>query len=290
MPTTGEVRLNNGADGKPGYSSSFSHDEEAAEPGYYAVTLKDYGVRAELTSTTRVGMHRYRFPAGAPAHVILDLTHRDTLVEASLAVVSDTEVSGLRRSTGWARDQVVYFVIRFSRPFGESAQRARIACVRSISAARAIRCSSRISSPAVSVEGARKNIDAELPGWDFDAARRAASQTWDRALSKIVSQGFVQMRDERVRFYTALYHTMLTPNFLWTRTAAIAGATGRFTRPTASPITPSSRCGTPSARCIRCSPSSIAPARVTSSRRFSGRTWRVDGCPCGSLRATKPTR
>ena len=210
MPTTGEVRLNNGADGKPGYSSSFSHDEEAAEPGYYAVTLKDYGVRAELTSTTRVGMHRYRFPAGAPAHVILDLTHRDTLVEASLAVVSDTEVSGLRRSTGWARDQVVYFVIRFSRPFGESAREGpdRVRAFDFGSAGDPLLIKVGIS--AVSVEGARKNIDAELPGWDFDAARRAASQTWDRALSKIVVEGGT--RDERVRFYTALYHTMLTPN------------------------------------------------------------------------------
>ena len=115
MPTTGDIRLNNGADHRPGYSSAFSHDEEVAKPGYYAVTLKDYGIRAELTTTVRVGMHRYTFPKGQPAHVILDLEHRDEVKEASIDIVNDREVAGVRRSTSWARDQVVYFVIRFSQ-------------------------------------------------------------------------------------------------------------------------------------------------------------------------------
>ena len=212
MPTTGAVRLNNGADGKPGYSSAFSHDDEIAAPGYYAVTLKDYGVRAELTTTTRAGVHRYTFPSGQPAHVVLDLEHRDQLLESALDIVSDTEVAGLRRSTGWARDQVVYFVIRFSRPLSGGA-----AASATPSTKRAFDFGSaggtllvKVGISAVSVEGARKNLDAEVPGWDFDAVRHAADAAWERELSKVTVEGGT--KDDRVRFYTSLYHAMLTPN------------------------------------------------------------------------------
>lgn len=227
MPTTGEVRLNNGADGRPGYSSTFSHDEEVAKPGYYAVTLKDYGIRAELTTTLRVGMHRYTFPKGQPAHVILDLEHRDEVTGASIDIVNDREVAGVRRSTGWARDQVVYFVIRFSRPFsspgtpglqgpayegpayGGPAQDNRLK--------RAFDFGSgggalllKVGISAVSVEGARKNLEAEIPGWDFDKVREAADSAWERELSKIRVEGGTP--EQRTIFYTALYHSMLTPN------------------------------------------------------------------------------
>ena len=212
MPTTGDVRLNNGADGKPGYSSAFSHDDEMAVPGYYAVTLKDYSVRAELTTTTRVGIHRYTFPSAQPAHVVLDLEHRDQLLESALDIVSDTEVAGLRRSTGWARDQVVYFVIRFSRPFsGGAAANATPPTKRAFdfgSAGGTLLVKVGIS--AVSVEGARKNLDAEVPGWDFDAVRHAADAAWERELSKVTVEGGT--KDDRIRFYTSLYHAMLTPN------------------------------------------------------------------------------
>lgn len=210
MPTTGEVRLHNGADGRPGYASAFTHDEETAAPGYYAVTLKDYGIRAELTATVRTGMHRYALPAGRPAHVILDLEHRDELKDASLEVVSDTEVAGHRRSTGWARDQIVYFVARFSRPFtspaSQSAGRKRALSFGSGGGALLV----KVGISAVSVEGARKNLDTELPGWDFDAVRKAADAAWERELSKLRVEGGT--RDQRVTFYTALYHAMLAPN------------------------------------------------------------------------------
>jgi predicted alpha-1,2-mannosidase len=215
MPTTGAIRFNNGADGRPGYASAFSHAEELAKPGYYAVTLRDYGIRAELTTTLRVGMHRYSFPREAPAHVILDLEHRDTLTEASIDVVGDTEAVGVRRSSSWARDQVVYFVIRFSRPFkaavpppaGGPAPRVK----------RAFDFGSggepllvKVGISAVSVEGARRNLEAEIPGWDFDAVRKAADSGWERELSKIRVDGGTSR--QRTIFYTALYHAMLTPN------------------------------------------------------------------------------
>ena len=211
MPMTGEPRLNNGANGQPGYSSTFSHDEEVAKPGYYAVTLKDHAIRAELTTTLRVGIHRYTLPAARPAHVILDLEHRDELREVTIDVVSDTEVTGVRRSRSWARDQVVYFVVRFSRPFANRAEGSATANKRSFdfgSGGEPLLVKVAIS--AVSVEGARKNLEAELPGWDFDAVRSAASAAWERELSKIRVEG--GSAAQRTVFYTALYHAMLAPN------------------------------------------------------------------------------
>ena len=221
MPATGEVRLNNGADGRPGYSSAFTHAEEVARPGYYAVTLKDYDIRAELTTTLRAAMHRYAFPKGQPGHVVLDLEHRDKLTETSINVVSDTEVTGLRRSTSWARDQVVYFVIRFSRPVGRVAASVKVpespegTLVSDLKGAFNVGSDGgqllvKVGISAVSVEGARKNLDAEIPGWDFEAVRKAADQAWERELSKIRVNGGT--KDQQTIFYTALYHAMLTPN------------------------------------------------------------------------------
>ena len=211
MPMTGDARLHNGADGKPGYSSAFDHAEEVAKPGYYAVTLKDHNVRAELTTTLRAGIHRYTLPKGMPAHVILDLEHRDPLREAAINVVNDSEVSGVRRSRSWARDQVVYFVIRFSRPFtaatGPDAHPHKRGFDFGSSGDPLL---VKVAISAVSIEGARKNLDAEIPGWNFDDVRRAADDRWERELSRIRVEGGT--RDQRVQFYTALYHAMLAPN------------------------------------------------------------------------------
>ena len=209
MPMTGDARLNNGADGHPGYSSAFSHDDEVARPGYYAVTLKDHAIRAELTTTLRVGMHRYSFPQGRPGHVILDLEHRDPLTGAAIEIVSDREVAGFRRSSSWARDQVIYFVVRFSRAFaspGEGTALKKAFGFGSEGGTLLV----KVGISAVSVEGARRNLDAEVPGWDFDAVRKAADAAWDRELSRIRVSGGT--REQRVTFYTALYHVMLTPN------------------------------------------------------------------------------
>jgi predicted alpha-1,2-mannosidase len=212
MPSTGDVRLNNGADGRPGYASAFSKDTEVARPGYYAVTLQDSGIRAELTTTTRVGMHRYQLPAAAPAFVVLDLDHRDALLESAITPLGDREVVGLRRSRSWARDQVVYFVIRFSRPFssaeggGFPPDRRRAFTFGSSGGPLLV----KVAISAVSIDGARRNMDAELPGWDFEAVRGQADAAWERELSKIRVDGGT--REQRVVFYTALYHSMLAPN------------------------------------------------------------------------------
>jgi predicted alpha-1,2-mannosidase len=210
MPMSGEPRLNNGADGRPGYSSAFSHDDEIARPGYYAVTLRDHGVRVELTTTLRAALHRYAFPQGRPAHVILDLEHRDRLLGADIEVVNEREIAGFRRSSSWARDQVVYFVMRFSKPFTigrDEAAEAKRALSFGVNAGTVL---VKVGISAVSVEGARRNLDAEIAGWDFEQVRRAADAAWERELAKIrVRGGSVS---QRTTFYTALYHVMLTPN------------------------------------------------------------------------------
>ncbi len=187
------------------------------------MTLRDSGVRAELTTTLRAGLHRYAFPAGRPARVVLDLTHRDQVLDSSLTTVSDQELTGHRRSRSWAQDQRLFFVIRFSQPFAESLISKGDQPNDSLdettgTAIKAVFDFGALSEPlqvkvgisAVSVEGARRNLDAELPGWDFDAVRRAADVAWERELGRIRVEGGA--RDQRVVFYTALYHSMLTPN------------------------------------------------------------------------------
>jgi len=223
MPVTGDVRLDNRVDGTPGYSSAFTHAAERAEPGYYAVTLDDFGVRAELTTTLRAALHRYAFPAGRPAHVVLDLVHRDDVLDSSIDLSGATEVTGHRRSSSWAKDQRIYFVLRFSRPFdalalqsaGQLDRTARHAEGTALKAVfdfgdRGGELFVKVGISAVSVDGARRNLDAELAGWDFDAVRRAASDAWERELGRIRVDG--GSHDQRIVFYTALYHAMLTPN------------------------------------------------------------------------------
>ena len=123
MPVSGEARLERGDPAKPGsgYSSRFSHDSETAEPGYYAVTLADYGVRAELTAGARIGVHRYAFPQGKPAHVIVDL--RTSMYDypgkvqwSRIRVRPDGTVTGFRETRGWAPGRQLYFALRFSQP------------------------------------------------------------------------------------------------------------------------------------------------------------------------------
>ena len=210
MPGIGEVRLENGAGGGPGYASSFSKATEEAAPGYYAVTLADSGVRVELTATERVGLHRYTFPAGAPAHVVLDLEHRDEVLDAWMRFVGDREIEGFRRSRAWAADQRVYFVARFSRPFEErgSAEGGRKGFVRLGRAGGPVVVAVGIS--AVSVEGARRNLDAEAADGDFDAARVGADAAWEHELGRIRVEGGTA--EQQTVFYTALYHCLIAPN------------------------------------------------------------------------------
>ncbi len=225
MPTTGETRWNNGADGKPGYGSHFKHSSETAEPGYYKVALDDYSITAELTATTRAGMHSYTFPAGNASNILVDLFHRDEVLESSIKVISNTQVEGLRRSRSWAENQYVYFVAEFSKPFSsyeiavdnktqpgisEAGNKKNIKAIFHFSTTAGEKILVKVGISAVSTDGARLNLQTEIPGWDFDKVRNNAREAWQNELSKITVEGGTET--QKTIFYTALYHTMVNPN------------------------------------------------------------------------------
>ncbi|WP_083490731.1 GH92 family glycosyl hydrolase [Stenotrophomonas humi] len=242
MPTTGELKLERGNPDQPlsGYTSRFRHATESAQPGYYAVTLDDSNVRAELTASARVGMHRYTFPAGKPAHVVLDLRtsmydYPGKILWSRIRVRPDGTITGFRETRGWAPGRQLYFALRFSQPLsghqlhdteqdvpykgfpppGEKnpEQRAQIEGRQLVAAfdvapAAGTPLLVKVAISPVSEEGAIANLDAEAPGWDFDGMRAAAKQQWSEALSAVDAQG---SEAQRTRFYTALYHTLLGP-------------------------------------------------------------------------------
>jgi len=221
MPVTGNVSLAN-----YGYRSGFhpTPEGEKASAGYYQVYLDKYQIKAELTSTKRAGFHRYTFPAAADAGFVIDLKHRDKVLESSLRLNSDTEVEGMRVSRSWAERQIVYFVARFSKPYTSCRINNKYATVsvgEEITGDSIIACFNfstignekilvKVGLSAVSFEGARKNLDAEISGWDFDKTVRDASTAWNIELGKIIAEGGTP--EQNVIFYTALYHSFLTPN------------------------------------------------------------------------------
>ena len=252
MPMTGELRTTAGdeADPSTGYRSAFRHEEEAAVPGYYSVVLDDHGIRAELTVTERAGFHRYTFRRSRLAHVIIDLQHGlgDRVRSSEIKIENGTEISGYRRSDGWADDHTVYFVARFSKPFAESGtvldgapnpggRRARGKDVKgfvTFSTEENEQILVKVGISAVSVAGARKNLDAEIPGWEFEGVRSRAAHAWSEALGSIRIE---TPSDETERiFYTALYHTILCPNLFTDVDGRYRRADGKIHRTTAGPI------------------------------------------------------
>lgn len=243
MPVTGEVKLERGDAGKPGsgYTSRFRHADEVAEPGYYAVTLDEHAVRAELTASARVGVHRYTFPKNKPAHVVVDLRtsmydYPGKVLWSRLRLRPDGTVTGFRETRGWAPGRQLYFAMRFSRPVSghqfhdteqdviykgfpppgekDPMQRAQIEgrqLVAALDFADAVGQSLvvKVAISPVSEDSAIANLDAEVPGWDFDRVRRDARAQWTQALGAVDIDAPEPMRRS---FYTALYHTFMGPS------------------------------------------------------------------------------
>ena len=242
MPTLGTPNTINIKDNDPklGYASAFSHQKEKALPGYYAVLLEDDNIQVELTATTRVGMHKYVFPKSSQSNVILDLTHRDALLEGSyIEVISPTKIQGLRRSSSWAKDQWLYFAIEFSQPFTIAGIKDTAGYSKTSNAGfkpliisgnelKAYFSFNTINTQTVMVKcalspvsciGAWKNMQAELPHWDFEKVKNEAAYIWNYELSKIMVSSIADEKklltdsdNKLVIFYTALYHSMLAPN------------------------------------------------------------------------------
>lgn len=228
MPTTGEIKLEAGSRENPtaGYRSRFKHENEKASPGYYSVFLDDHKVNVELTATTRVGFHKYTFPKSNEANIIIDLTHGigERTVDAGLKIVSDTEIEGYKKSSGWNNGHTVYFVAKFSKPFGSHGisvdGKINTAALtgEGKTAKGYVRYNTaeneavlvKVAISHVSIEGARKNMQAELKGWDFEKTKLKAENIWEKELQKITVEGGTKA--QRTNFYTALYHTFISPN------------------------------------------------------------------------------
>ncbi|WP_375436097.1 GH92 family glycosyl hydrolase [uncultured Hymenobacter sp.] len=226
MPYTGPLKTDKGQQKAPhqGYLSRYSHQREIAKPGYYAVTLDDYGIRVELTSTERVGFHRYTFPAGGKeAHVIIDLKEGidDKATDTHIEQVDPQTFVGYRFSKGWANDQRLYFAIKTSVPVpqfavyeeaqqlpGKSGQGKAIKGLFNFAKAPAT-FQMRVGISPVSSKNALANIAAEIPGWNFAAVQQAADEKWNRELSKVT----IETKDPAARriFYTAMYHAFFAP-------------------------------------------------------------------------------
>jgi len=219
MPFTGSVQWN-----KEDYRSPFSHKNEKASPGYYEVLLDKSGIRAQLTTSIRSGMHQYTFPADAKdASVLIDLKHRDEVLESYIEKVNDHELRGFRRSKSWARNQYLYFHIVFDQPIQSlytnqtgyqpqlvklEGKDIKVAVNFKTPANHTIKVKLGIS--AVSADGAAENVRTEIKDWNFNALRQKATAAWNKELGKISVKGGTH--DQQVSFYTALYHTFLVPN------------------------------------------------------------------------------
>ena len=213
-------------------SSTFTHDEEKASPGYYQVMLKDENINVELTTTQRNGIHRYQYPAGKDAEVILDMDHSADkgswgrrIINAQIRILNDHAVEGYRIITGWAKLLKIYFYMEFSSPILTSTLRdggrvhENTAVVNGTNLHGCFRfgklngkpLTCKVALSSVSMENARQNMEQEAPHWDFDRYMAAADADWEKQLGKIEIKGTEVQKEI---FYTALYHTMIQPNIM----------------------------------------------------------------------------
>ncbi|MDR3118863.1 MAG: GH92 family glycosyl hydrolase [Mediterranea sp.] len=206
------------------YASAFSHQNETAEPGYYAVFLDTYGVKAELTATKRGAIHRYTFPQSSQAGFILDLDYslqRQTNKEMEIEIISDTEIRGRKKTVYWAFDQYINFYAKFSKPFtctlitdsitaGGGKRLPQCKALLQFATDKDEQVLVKVGVSAVDMEGARKNVLSEIPQWNFDAVRASTREEWNNHLAKIDIT--TDNQEDKTIFYTALYHTAISPN------------------------------------------------------------------------------
>nr|WP_264554301.1 GH92 family glycosyl hydrolase [Flavobacterium sp. N2038] len=241
MPTTGKLQLNSGVASKPlsGYRSAFSHSTEKAEPAYYSVLLEDHKIKAELTATTRVGMHQYTFPKSDEAHIILDLTsgiynYDKKNVWTFVRVENDTLITGYRQTNGWARTRTVYFAMSFSKPiksYGQAAQEKSVyrgfwgrfdqtknfpemagqnlKLFFDFDTDEGEKIKIKMALSPVSSAGALENMKKEIPDWDFERVKKQSQEIWNKELNKIQIETI--QKEDLVNFYTAMYHAFLGP-------------------------------------------------------------------------------
>ena len=218
MPVVGEVTFARGTedDQASGLWSYADRTREIARPGYYSVPLTRYGITAEMTATNRVGLHRYTFPQSEESAIVIDLQNGgcwDKPTETFIEACGDNAIQGYRYSKGWANAQRIYFYAEFSKPFDDihihSIDYMPLFAKADFKTTEGEKVLMKVGLSPVSIEGARANMAAELPGWDFEAVASAADEAWNAELGRIS----VDTADETAKkiFYTALYHSMFAP-------------------------------------------------------------------------------
>ena len=241
MPSTGSLVLDPmlTQEGDKGFYSTFSHDNEEASPGYYKVDLDRYKIRAELTASDRVGFHQYTFPKSNDAHIILDMVynvyhHDDKNVWTFIRVENDSLVTGYRQTKGWARDKKVFFAMQFSKAFKSYGHKKYdalnydgfyrrfkqdenfpemagkdIRAYFNFNTKEDEKINIKFALSSVSTHGALKNLNTEIPHWNFNKIRADTKEKWNNELSKI--EVTTLNYNDKINFYTALYHTNLSP-------------------------------------------------------------------------------
>ncbi len=218
MPISGDAVYNN-AD----YSSSFSHNNEKAEAGYYNVLLDKHNIRAELTTSTRTGFHRYKFADNSDNKVVIDLNHRDVVLDSYIHQINDSTIEGYRISKAWATKQSVYFYIQFSQKIDklEIFSNDSLMIFSELNAKDIVSTMQftnilnkelliKVGISAVDLQGAKNNLLEENPHWDFDSFKDKNQENWRSELKKIEIEDNNESR--KTVFYTALYHNMIVPN------------------------------------------------------------------------------
>ncbi len=216
MPVTGEVIYERGTIDNPGSGlwSPADRTQEIAKPGYYSVPLTRYGIKAEMTATARVGLHRYTFPESKEAAIVFDLENGgcwDESTETFMQAEGNNRISGYRYSKGWAKNQRVYFAAEFKKPFDSFELKGykNMYGRASFATAAGEEIMLKVAISPVSIDGAKLALESELPAWDFAAVQTAAINEWENELSRIKIE--TQDKEQKQIFYTAMYHSMIAP-------------------------------------------------------------------------------
>lgn len=237
MPQVGEVKLVSGVKGNPssGYLSGYSHEQEAASAGYYKVKLSKSGVTVELTAGDRAGMMRMTFPASDDASVLTDLQHvlsgkKWKVVWSHVRMEDNSTITGYHLVNGWAKERPIYFAARYSRPFDKAeifsdgkpviyntyrfrstkeAAGTNLQFVATYKTKEQEPILIKVGISGVSAANALKNLDSEIPDWNFEALRERTRAKWDHELARIQVDG---TEEEKETFYTSVYHAFLAPN------------------------------------------------------------------------------
>ena len=227
MPAVLNLKSNDDLSKLKNLHSIFSHDDETASPGYYSVLLKTFNIKAELTATKRAGFQKYIFPHSKNAVVVLNLGHkqnRDYTTGTYIKVINNSTIVGYRKSTGWTHDQRVYFAAKFSQPFKSVIFNKNNHIIKHQPEEKGINLEGiflfntekenkillKVGLSSANIEGAVKDLNAEIPGWNFNKIKNEAAESWEKQLSKIKIE--TPSKELKTVFYSALYHSLITPN------------------------------------------------------------------------------